>query len=108
MTPYFSLDKAKDTKAKIYDIVPRCFPWAKGNIPRPKGNIQGFYRRTIGHLLACPRFPYKHAVNLQFCAFLLFGANDLQICKNDDVSRLTEMEKSAFCRLGTKPLVGLL
>jgi hypothetical protein len=68
------------------------------------------------------------AANLQFCAFLLFlcqqladlqkglceeshrifGTNDLQICKNDYASRLAEMEKSAFCRLGTKPFVGLL
>jgi hypothetical protein len=33
------------------------------------------------------------AANLQFCAFLLFGANDLQIRKNDYASRLAEMEK---------------
>jgi hypothetical protein len=34
------------------------------------------------------------AANLQFCAFLLFGANNLQIRKNDYASRLAEMEKA--------------
>jgi hypothetical protein len=52
---------------------------------------------------------FMHAVNLRFCAFSLFGANNLQIRKNDYASRLAEiMEKGAFCRLGTKSLVGLL
>jgi hypothetical protein len=35
-----------------------------------------------------------HAAILQFFAFLLFGANILQICKNDYASKLAEMEKT--------------
>ena len=33
------------------------------------------------------------AANLWFCASLLFGANNSQICKNDNASRLAEMKK---------------
>jgi hypothetical protein len=69
-----------------------------------------------------------HAANLQFCSFLLFGANVLQIRKNDCASRLAEIlspmtfrfakmimradsqiwKKGVFHRLGKKPQVGLL
>ncbi len=42
----------------------------------------------------CPRFPFMHAANLCFCAFLLFDANDPQICKNDYASRLAAMKKT--------------
>jgi hypothetical protein len=34
-----------------------------------------------------------HAANLRFCTFLLFGANNPQIHKNDYPSRLEEMKK---------------
>jgi hypothetical protein len=36
-------------------------------------------------------FLFMHAANLQFCAFLLFGANDSHIHKNDYASRLAEI-----------------
>ncbi len=35
------------------------------------------------------------AAILWFCAFLLFGANDLQTRKNDYASRFAEMEKNS-------------
>ncbi len=46
-------------------------------------------------VLACPRFPFMRAAILQFCAFLLFGANNSQTRKNDYASRFAEMEKNA-------------
>jgi hypothetical protein len=36
------------------------------------------------------------AANLQFCSFLPFGANDLQICKNENAGRLAEMKQHSL------------
>ncbi len=43
--------------------------------------------------IGCPSFPFMRAVNLRFCTFSIFGANNLQIRKNDYASRLAEIKK---------------
>jgi hypothetical protein len=49
-----------------------------------------------------------HARNLQFCAFLLFGANNLQIRKKDYASRIAEILAPMTCRFAKNDYAGRL
>ncbi len=75
---------------KIY-----LFLYSRQTDRQTDGQTEKLIRCGLGNLIACPRFPFMHAAILRFCAFWLFGANDLQTHKNDYASRFAEMKKNA-------------